>query len=204
MRGENMASEDIKRKLIENTKKLLQEKATITIKDIADASFVNIAAVNYHFGSKESLMRIVLNEILDNLKSYVTQELIHTKNDKTFEEKLEMMINYIYNFALENVGLLNYLFLSTELQKDSSSLLIDQFFADNQFTRIVYQSLAESTSTLNEIELRAKYILLFSSFCIPLFIQISQTKLQGSMKIELFKDPEFRQTYIKSIMKILS
>jgi AcrR family transcriptional regulator len=204
MRGENMASEDIKRKLIENTKKLLQEKASITIKDIADASFVNIAAVNYHFGSKESLMRIVLNEILDNLKSYVTQELIHTKNDKTFEEKLEMMINYIYNFALENVGLLNYLFLSTELQKESSSLLIDQFFADNQFTRIVYQSLAESTSTLNEIELRAKYILLFSSFCIPLFIQISQTKLQGSMKIELFKDPEFRQTYIKSIMKILS
>jgi AcrR family transcriptional regulator len=199
-----MASDDIKRKLIENTKKLLQEKASITIKDIADASFVNIAAVNYHFGSKESLMRIVLNEILENLKEYVTQELIHAKSQKTFEEKLEMMINYMYNFALENVGLLNYLFLSNELQKESSSLLIDQFFADNQFTRVVYQSLAESTSTLNEKELRAKYILLFSSFCIPLFIQISQTKLQGSMRIELFKDPEFRQTYIKSIMKVLS
>jgi AcrR family transcriptional regulator len=199
-----MASDDIKRKLIENTKKLLQERASITIKDIADASFVNIAAVNYHFGSKESLMRIVLNEILENLKAYVTQELIQVKNNKTFEEKLEMMINYMYNFALENVGLLNYLFLSNELQKESSSLLIDQFFADNTFTRVVYQSLAESTSTMNEKELRAKYILLFSSFCIPLFIQISQTKLQGSMRIELFKDPEFRQTYIKSIMKVLS
>lgn len=199
-----MASDDIKRKLIENTKKLLQERASITIKDIADASFVNIAAVNYHFGSKENLMRIVLNEILENLKTYVTQELIHEKNNKTFEEKLEMMINYMYNFALENVGLLNYLFLSNELQKESSSLLVDQFFTDNKFTRVVYQSLAESTSTMNEKELRAKYILLFSSFCIPLFIQISQTKLQGSMRIELFKDPEFRQTYIKSIMKVLS
>jgi len=199
-----MPSEDIKRKLIENTKKLLQEKPSITIKDIAEASYVNIAAVNYHFGSKENLMRIVLNEIIDSLKQYITEELIHIKNDKTFEEKLEMMINFIYNFAIENVGLLNYLFLSNELQKESASLLVDQFFSDNQFTRMVYQSLSESIKTLNEKELQAKYILLFSSFCIPLFIQISQTKLQGTMKIEVFRDPEFRHNYIKSIMKIVS
>ncbi|MDX9692039.1 MAG: TetR/AcrR family transcriptional regulator [Acholeplasmataceae bacterium] len=199
-----MASTDIKRKMIENTKILLKDKASITIKDIADASYVNIAAVNYHFGSKENLMRIVLEEIMESLKTYVTEELILLKDDRSFEEKLEMMINYIYNFAIDNVGLLNYLFLSNELQKDSSSLLIDQFFTDNQFTRVVYQSLAESTKTMNEVELQAKYILLFSSFCIPLFIQISQMKLQGKMKIELFKDPEFRQTYIKSIMKIMS
>ncbi len=199
-----MPSEDIKRKLIENTKKLLQEKSSITIKDIAEASYVNIAAVNYHFGSKENLMKIVLNEIIDSLKTYITDELIHIKTDKTFEEKLEMMINFIYNFAIENVGLLNYLFLSNELQKESANLLVDQFFSDNQFTRMVYQSLAESIKTLNERELQAKYILLFSSFCIPLFIQISQTKLQGSMKIEVFRDPEFRHTYIKSIMKIVS
>lgn len=199
-----MPSEDIKRKLIENTKKLLQERASITIKDIAEASYVNIAAVNYHFGSKENLMRIVLEEILDALKTYVTEKLIHVKDGKTFEEKLEMMINYLYNFSIENIGLLNYLFLSNELQKESASLLVNQFFTDNRFTRLVYQSLAESTKTLNEKELQSKYVLLFSSFSIPLFIQISQMKLQGSMKIELFKDPEFRQTYIKSIMKILS
>lgn len=199
-----MPSEDIKRKLIENTKKLLKEKASITIKDIAEASYVNIAAVNYHFGSKENLMSIVLDEILESLKTYVTEKLINVKDNKTFEEKLEMMINYLYNFSIENIGLLNYLFLSNELQKESASLLINQFFSDNDFTRLVYQSLSESTKTLNQKELQSKYILLFSSFSIPLFIQISQMKLQGSMKIELFKDPEFRQTYIKSIMKILS
>jgi len=199
-----MPSEDIKRKLIENTKKLLQEKPSITIKDIADASYVNIAAVNYHFGSKENLMKIVLNEVIDSLKTYITDELIQIKDDKTFEEKLEMMINFIYNFAIENVGLLNYLFLSNELQKESSSLLVDQFFSDNPFTRLVYQSLSESIKTMDKKEIQAKYILLFSSFCIPLFIQISQTKLQGSMRIEVFRDPEFRQNYIKSIMKIVS
>lgn len=197
-----MASQDIKRKLIENTKILIQKNATVTIKDIADASYVNIAAVNYHFGSKEKLMKIVVEEVLNELKQYVTEHVINIHDGKTTEEKLEQMMNYIYNFSLENVGLLNYLFLSSEIQSESSSMLIDNFFTDNEFTQLVYKSLAEAMNIHNQKELFAKYILLFSSFCIPLFIQISQMKLHGSMKIEMFMDPEFRQYYIKSIMKM--
>ncbi|MCF7931470.1 MAG: TetR/AcrR family transcriptional regulator [Acholeplasmataceae bacterium] len=197
-----MSSQEIKRKLIENTKILIQKHATVTIKDIADASYVNIAAVNYHFGSKEKLMKIVIEEVLGELKRFVTEQVINVHDGKTTEEKLEKMMNYIYNFSLENVGLLNYLFLSSEIQSESSSMLIDNFFADNEFTQLVYKSLAEAMNIHNQKELFAKYILLFSSFCIPLFIQISQMKLHGSMKIEMFMDPEFRQYYIKSIMKM--
>lgn len=197
-----MSSQEIKRKLIENTKILIQKHATVTIKDIADASYVNIAAVNYHFGSKEKLMKIVIEEVLGELKRFVTEQVINVHDGKTTEEKLEKMMNYIYNFSLENVGLLNYLFLSSEIQSESSSMLIDNFFADNEFTQLVYKSLAEAMNIHNQKEVFAKYILLFSSFCIPLFIQISQMKLHGSMKIEMFMDPEFRQYYIKSIMKM--
>ena len=38
--GMHMSSQEIKRKLIENTKILIQKNATVTIKDIAEASFV--------------------------------------------------------------------------------------------------------------------------------------------------------------------
>ncbi len=200
--GIKMSSQEIKRKLIENTKILIQKNATVTIKDIADASYVNIAAVNYHFGSKEKLMKIVVEEVLNELKHFVTEQVINVHDGKTTEDKLEQMMNYIYNFSLENVGLLNYLFLSQEIQSESSSMLIDNFFADNEFTQLVYKSLAQAMNIQNQKELFAKYILLFSSFCIPLFIQISQMKLHGSMKIEMFMDPEFRQYYIKSIMKM--
>ena len=197
-----MSSEDIKRKMIENTKKLLQENAKITIKDIAEASYVNIAAVNYHFGSKEKLMCLVLEEIIDELKNYVTKEILDT-HDRTIDERLEIVINYLYKFSLENIGLLNYLFLSNELQKESSGLLIKHFFSDNEFTKIIYHSLSKTTNITNEKELQAKYTLLFSSFCIPLFFQISNMKLQNPMKIEMFVDQEFRSYYIKSIINLI-
>ncbi len=198
----SVASEEIKRKLIENTKILLKHNASITIKDIAEASYVNIASVNYHFGSKEKLIRIVLEEIIDNLKVYVTNEIINIHN-QPIEEKLEIVINYLYNFSVENIGLLNYLFLSEELQKESSSALISHFFSDNEFTRIVYHSISENSKITNEVELQAKYILLFSSFSIPLFLQISQTKLKKPMKIEMFMNPEFRKAYIKNIIQMM-
>ncbi len=201
-RSDTMASEEIKRKLIENTKKLLKTKASITIKDIAEVSYVNIASVNYHFGSKEKLMHIVLEEIIDDLVEYITKEIINI-HDQPIEEKLEVIINYLYNFSVDNIGLLNYLFLSQELQKDSSTALIRRFFSDNEFTRIVYQSISENTQITNRKELQAKYILLFSSFCIPLFIQISQIKLKNPIKIEMFMDPEFRKSYIKNIIKMM-
>ncbi|MGD9910702.1 MAG: TetR/AcrR family transcriptional regulator [Candidatus Izemoplasmatales bacterium] len=198
-----MSSEDIRRKIIENTKQILKENSQITIKSIADKSCVNIAAVNYHFGSKDHLMQIVVSEILDEVKAYILNEQFFTTDQITFENKLEMMIEYLYNFALENIGLLNYLFLSNELQKDTTNLIVKEFFTDNDFTRQVYTSLSERTKIMNPTQLQAKYMVLFSSFCIPLFIQISQAKLSNSMKLDIFKSEEFRKYFIKDIMKMI-
>lgn len=198
-----MSSQEIKRKLIDNTKILIQKNATVTIKDIADASFVNIAAVNYHFGSKEKLLMIVIDEMLTDLKAYVKDIVFDDLYEGPIEDKLEELITFIYNFAMENIGVLNYLFLSKEIQGESSSLLIDSFFSDNEFTRYVYEQLASKMDIKNPSESFAKYIILFSAFSIPLFMQIAQMKTTGGPRIETFKDPEFRKYFIKSILKMV-
>lgn len=199
-----MSSHEIKRKIIENTKLLIQKKSQVTIKDIADMSFVNIAAVNYHFGSKEQLLKIVINEVLLDLKHHITHTVLEKIKEEPIEETLESLMTYIYTFSLENMGILNYLFLTNEIQNESSSLLIETFFTDNEFTRLVYVSLAENMHIQNPTESFAKYMILFSSFSIPLFIQIAQMRSSEKMKIETFKDPEFRQFYISNILKMIN
>ena len=104
---------------------------------------------------------------------------------------------------MENIGILNYLFLSKELQSESSGLLIDSFFSDNEFTRYIYEQLAQRMNIRSTSESFAKYIILFSAFSIPLFIQIAQMKKTGGSQIETFQDPEFRQHFIKNIMKMV-
>ena len=198
-----MKNQEIKRKIVETTKVLMQTNTHITIKDIAEACFINIAAVNYHFGSKENLLLIVMDEVVETLKADII-ELIHTqKDDMPIESFIESIITYIYNYAIDNIGILNYLFLTKELQSESSNALIKTFFTENKFTQMVYENLKKVLKTDNQKELAARYMILFSSFSIPLFIQLSEINQKSNTPIDTFKDAEFRKFYIKQLVKMV-
>lgn len=201
--GGYMKTQDIKRKIVDTTKVLMQSNTHITIKDIADACFMNIAAVNYHFGSKEKLLLTVMDEVVETLKSDII-DLIHSqKSDVPIESFIESIITYIYNYAIENIGILNYLFLTKELQSESSNALVKTFFTENKFTQMVYENLKSVLKTDNQKELAARYMILFSSFSIPLFIQLSEVNQKSNTPIDTFKDPEFRKFYIKQLVKMV-
>src|SRR3989339_696946 len=132
-----MRSQDIKRKIIDETKILIKKNTTITIKDIAEACYVNIAAVNYHFGSKEQLLYIVIEEVIDELKKTLSETMLKDIDDEPIEKLIEEFVSFTYIFAMENIGVLNYLFLTKELHPDSSNLLIQSFFSENEFTKLI-------------------------------------------------------------------
>lgn len=201
--GVRMKNQDIKRKIIDHTKILMQNNTHITIKDIAESCFINIAAVNYHFGSKENLLLIVMDEVVDELKTDIIKLIANHKNEMAIELFLEEIITFIYNFALDNVGVLNYLFLTKEIQTESTNALVKTFFTENEFTQMVYENLQSSFHTENAKELTARYMILFSSFSIPLFIQISELNNKKSSSIDTFKDPEFRKFYVKQLVKMV-
>ncbi|MBE0700842.1 MAG: TetR/AcrR family transcriptional regulator [Acholeplasmataceae bacterium] len=198
-----MRNQEIKRRIVEETKKLIKMHAGVTIKDISEACYVNIAAVNYHFGSKEKLLLEVITEVLDELKFYLSDKMTEVTKTNSLASILEDIIAYTYNFALENTGILSYLFLTKDIQTESSNLLIKTFFTDNDFTKMVLKSLKQTIHSDNEKQVFARYMILFSSFSIPLFIQISQMKSSNDLKIETFKDSEFRQYFIKDLMKMI-
>jgi AcrR family transcriptional regulator len=196
-----MKNQDIKRKIIDHTKVLMQTNTHITIKDIAEACYMNIAAVNYHFGSKEKLLLTVMDEVVETLKIDIIKLI--NENDMEIEPFLEKIVTFVYNFAIENIGVLNYLFLTKELQSESSNALVKTFFTENEFTKMVYKNLKSSFTTENAKELTARYMILFSSFSIPLFIQISEINNKDHSPIETFKDLEFRKFYVKQLVKMV-
>lgn len=198
-----MRSQEIKRKIIDETKLLIQKNTSVTIKDIADACYVNIAAVNYHFGSKEQLLYTVMQEVIDELKNTLTTTLLNDIKSNSIEEVIEKVITFTYNFAFENMGVLNYLFFTKELQSESSNLLIKTFFAENEFTKLILNQLKTTINSTNQMEVYAKYMMLFSSFSIPLFIQIAQSKSSTNFQVSAFQDPEFRKYFIKNLVKMV-
>ena len=156
-----MKNNEIKDKIIRETKSLLQKQRTVTIKDIADKCYMNIASVNYYFGSKEFLIQQVVSEVIEELKTEILH-LLYENKGKSKSVVLEEMIGFTYTYALENIGILSYLFLNQDMQQTSSNLLVDTFFSDNDFTRLIFKEITLSNQAIDQQTLYAQYMIMFS------------------------------------------
>ncbi|NLF49098.1 MAG: TetR/AcrR family transcriptional regulator [Acholeplasmataceae bacterium] len=195
-------NEDIRKNIIEATRKLIAKKTSITIRDIADACFVNVAAVNYYFGSKDRLLAIVLEEMIEEIKISIVETLNAFPKSHPVENILESMINLIYSYAIGNLGVIGYLFMNVENRELASKLFVDAFFKEGDFKQMVFHMMKEASDIQDESSLYARYIMLFSCFCIPLVIQILSDPESGS-GLEVLTSEKFKQQYIEELMKMI-
>ena len=98
-----MSSNEIKQKIILKAIECIEQEGIqgASVRKIADHAGVNVAAINYHFGSKEHLLNIVMNATLNesfvnNIKDY--EDLWESETKKALrlflEDTLEGTINY--------------------------------------------------------------------------------------------------------------
>ena len=195
-----MARDEVKQMIIDKTRDLIQEKGAVTIKDIAEATNMNVAAVNYHFGSKDNLIQLVIFEVLNKLKQEIMERLITLNETQDMDSFLFETLTLLYNFVVNNVGVTKYLFLSLDSQLLSANELINSFFAENEFTELVYKQLNLIMKTDDPKKLTTRYMIIFSSVVMPLLVQL----LQGQEGVAtMFTDPEFKEYYINDLLDLI-
>ena len=93
---------ETRRRLLETAAAVFAEQgfAAATIRKIADRAGANVAAVNYHFGSKDALYREVLRDV--RRLAYEKYPIIFgTSAEATPEERLHA---YVRSFLLRTIG----------------------------------------------------------------------------------------------------
>lgn len=193
----------IAQKIMDATKMLLAQKGEVTIKDIAEYCHINIAAVNYHFGSKNDLIKLVMTDMLNELKSNLKQRVQHyDQNKQEITEFLTEMLSLVYQFIFQHKGVLKYLFINLDQQESSTTQLIESFFTDNEFVDLVYHSLRKNIPNSDPKELMVRYLMIFSSFLIPLFIELIQKNTELST-FDFLSDEAFKKIYITQLIKLI-
>lgn len=167
-------SKNIKDVIIKTTKEILIQKGNVTIKEVADTAYINVAAINYHFGSKDNLIEIVIKEVIQDLREDI---LLSIKDfniaDYDFEKKIMEMFNIIFKFAGENAGIINYSFLQLANQSQAANILVELFISDKEFITPIINQLSLVLPNVSEEVLFSKYIILFSSVIVPFFLSFS-------------------------------
>jgi len=142
----------------ESTRSLLISKSTTlfaqkgfegtTIKDISDATGVNVSLVSYHFGGKEGLFYACIEQFGKSRLAAVEKILISPRSKEEFEIRLQMFVDELIDIHLDQPDLTALLHRefdnqdpkSMEIFKNTflrSYQLLFDFFASAQKNKII-------------------------------------------------------------------
>lgn len=158
---------DTKRALLEATQELLKEKSRFTVKDISERAYTNVAAVNYHFGSKDKLVALALNEIFHRFKASVTERISGDYQDS--RQGLGDVTEFVLDFFSEYKGTIRYVLLDTE--GGNGGRFAQEFFSDSRFVEGILDKIGEISGERDRRKLFNKYSISVSAFLVPLMLE---------------------------------
>jgi AcrR family transcriptional regulator len=189
---------DTKRSLIEATKMLLRENETFTVKEISEKAFTNVAAINYHFGDKNSLILAALDELLEEFK----QEIIvrFSVEFETAERALEDALQFLLEMYYRYKGAIKYILLFDN--PDLQPRLVESFFLGSEFTAAFVQRMSDITGETDADRLFYRLSVMVSAFLLPLLIEGKGSSGEDKISLTALQEPENKRAFISVIMKL--
>ncbi|MEA4972162.1 MAG: TetR/AcrR family transcriptional regulator [Candidatus Metalachnospira sp.] len=116
---------DMREKIMQAVRELIKEGIAvekITVRAIAKKADVGVGLINYHFGSKDNLLQIVLAEIMaETAKEYMANELADDSSPR--KDKLKSIIKNLYVLTIQYESIIKFLVLQCVQKGDMSAEL---------------------------------------------------------------------------------
>ena len=192
MKKPNLAKKS-KERIIEATLNIIQKQGIdeVSIRKIASSAKVNIASINYYYGSKEN----VINEVIQYLMGRVNKVFLILDDTKISPEK--RLTEFINNF-IDNIASCPVAFKGSTCRMIKDEILPAELITS---MRENYQKLRgavkELASTDDDELVTMKMFQLLSSVIYPVAIGEYAYKLSG---VDLTQ-PEPRKKYISLVIK---
>ena len=190
-----MKSEEIKGNIILATINCIEQNGVqaVTIRKIAEMAKVNVAAINYHFGSKGKLFEIVMNATLN--ESFV-------QNINDYEEMWQTDTKIALKNFLEDTlaGAINYPNLTKAHISDAfnkNNLNSNSVRRTNDFLSEFHGLISNILRSENEMENKMEVVQLFSVFLMTSMMPGLFDKFLGMD----MKTPENQKRFIDVLLK---
>ncbi len=185
-------------KILQAAIELFPVKGDITTREIAKLAGVNVAAINYHFKSKDNLMKAVEKHYSTVL--YDMQNGIINDPSTTLEDKLIIWANNLMEFMFKWPTLITMVSSLILQDNDYNPEIINKFFRDVELKDKIQEIISEITGIEDIDILNYKYIQLFSGVLGPIIFQVLPM-VSGMKGIFIdFSLEEERMKYIKNLV----
>lgn len=195
-----MQKKNTKRHLIDAVKELLQSGEDFTVKDISQKAFTNVAAVNYYFGDKNTLVNIAMQELIDVYRKKIIETL--RRDLPTSSEYIESFLTLVSQMYLENKGVIRYIVRTDTGNKPE---LIDRFLFDDELIRLVYEKMELMTGEKRPEVQFCNYMIALSSFIVPLLFECQNDDEKSiSVGLMALQSEDMRRIFVTQLMKLFA
>ncbi|MHA1222899.1 MAG: TetR/AcrR family transcriptional regulator [Candidatus Heimdallarchaeaceae archaeon] len=180
-----------KEKILNAALKIIAEKGNLdfTIREVVLDADVNIASVNYYFGTKKKLIKEIEKKYFEKL--FEIQKILKDTQIKP-KKRLEKWLNTLFEYMFNNPGLISILSSKLFITETFDSAL-ELFLQENN--RYLAQIIGEITN-IGEKILKFKLAQIDASLFFPLILAKNIEDLFGFS----FNNQETRKEYVRSII----
>lgn len=176
---------------------LLKGFSGCSTREIANASGMNVALVNYYFRSKSQLFQLIFNAAMEDFTNTMVEVF---SRDLTLPEKMKILIEKEYEFLSQHPELPSFIIQETNRQSDISHDNFG-FFQKISNTGIFKQCLeAQSRGEMREITIFNLTLLIISNCHYPF---MSRNMLKGMLKLDdsqLMPNIEIHKKHVSDLL----
>ncbi|WP_017413382.1 TetR/AcrR family transcriptional regulator [Clostridium tunisiense] len=194
---------DTRSKILKVAIDIVGLKGEVTIRELTEQAGVNVAAINYHFGNKNNLLKEVENYYSDLLCSM--QKNILVNSELSSQEKLIQWAKSLLEFMFKFPALIELIVnISTE-DKSYNPMLIQRIYLNEEIRKIIEEIIKENIGTEDNRLIKYKYLQIFSGI-VGLVVNhvILDTYIEGKNEMDLNGSEELNQYVELLINSILT
>lgn len=156
---------DTKSKILQSAIDIVGSKGDVTIREITDKAGVNIAAINYHFGNKNNLLKEVENHYSTLL--YDMQYGILTSEELSPYDKILQWTKTLSSFISQSPALMGLIVSLTVEDKSYKPVIIQKIYLNKELQNKVQDIIGTIINSKDKRLLGFKYLQLFSGILGP-------------------------------------
>lgn len=187
-------NESSKERILKAAKVIFARKgfADTGMRELADAAEVNLAMINYFFGNKKELLKIILDDFFAGYIDILETELLR---DLPLEEKIEKFIHRAVDYLTDNRE--SMIITMTELPHDDPDIIEHKAVWARKAMDAIHQGVIIPIKETSGVDISPAAIG-------PLFIGMMSSRFLFAPVMEQLQPPGYGQEFFKEYPDIIS
>ncbi|SHI79706.1 TetR/AcrR family transcriptional regulator [Lutispora thermophila] len=189
---------DTKSKIMQYAIDMVGSRGDVTIRELAEAAGVNVASINYYFGSKENLLKEV--EMHYSMALYNVLYSIFTSTELSPYDKLLEWAKTMSEFISQYPALISLIVKLSLDDKNYTPVLIDKIYLNKELQDMMQQIIGTILKSESKKLLKLKYLQLFSGILGPVINRLVEENFSDSPLTLNFSSKDDLEEYMKLLI----